>query len=297
MTVVMDNSATGTPFRGLPPLEHEVDRGELRLTVLPPGRIDATIEMHRHLVDVNLNGVEHGFGIGTERRSRSTIAPDSIAYWPIGSFVSLEVVNTLPGCVLEVGHETMTRWFDAGDVPGSKRLPFRFYRHDPVAADLGRAAIRYLLSRRGGDAPAERLTLEALALGIAARTMALIDAQGGDPETAIVRWRRRIDDRRIARALDWAEGHLADPGLSVADMAAAAGLSPAHFGSVFKAAMGESAYAFILRRRAEAARDLIAGTRLPLVEIAYLAGFSSQAHMTTIVKRFFDATPGAIRSG
>ena len=54
-------------------------------------------------------------------------------------------------------------------------------------------------------------------------------------------------------------------------------------------------YAFILRRRAEYARDLITGADEPLARIAHDAGFSSQAHMTVVVRQVFGTTPAAMR--
>lgn len=78
-------------------------------------------------------------------------------------------------------------------------------------------------------------------------------------------------------------------------MANAACVAPSHFGAIFKLATGETPYAFILRRRAEFARDLIVGTTDSLAQIAHDFGFSSQAHMTTVFRRFFQITPAAAR--
>ncbi|WP_195820247.1 helix-turn-helix domain-containing protein [Roseobacter sp. MH60115] len=52
----------------------------------------------------------------------------------------------------------------------------------------------------------------------------------------------------------------------------------------------------MLRRRAEYARDLIVGTADPLAEITFTAGFSSQAHMTVVMRKIFRATPAAMRN-
>ncbi|MEE4537155.1 MAG: AraC family transcriptional regulator, partial [Erythrobacter sp.] len=72
--------------------------------------------------------------------------------------------------------------------------------------------------------------------------------------------------------------------------------SPAHFSRVFKATVGEPVWAYVQQRRCVRAKELLTGTRLPLVEIAYRCGFSSQAHFTRSLKAHFEATPGQIRS-
>jgi hypothetical protein len=58
--------------------------------------------------------------------------------------------------------------------------------------------------------------------------------------------------RHLLRARDLADAHYAER-LSVADMARAARLSPAHFSREFKRAFGESPHQYLLTRRLERA--------------------------------------------
>jgi len=295
-TVVLDNRGAETPYAGLPSLETELTLGDLRLVLLPPGRVDARIAMRRHLIDVNLNGVEHRLAVNGDRLRTQHVPADSVSFWPRETEVAIETTNVLPGCVVEVAETTMRRWCDAAELAPDHRAGFLPYTPDPAAADLGRAAIRFL-ARRSGGAAKDRLTAEAFALGLAARVMARLGTADGDVDAELRSWSRRSDDRRLRRAIDWAEAHLGDPSLSVGDMAAAANLSSCHFGTIFKARLGESAYAYILRRRAEFARDLVVGTDMTLAAVAYQAGFSSQAHMTTVLRRLIGVTPGRLRAG
>jgi transcriptional regulator GlxA family with amidase domain len=132
--------------------------------------------------------------------------------------------------------------------------------------------------------------------GIVGPTLELIQVLvASNPQGAGMDTRDRVDPR-IAAALDHIDAHYGAP-LTVAGLAALAGLSPGHFSRSFRAAMGEPVWAYVQRLRCERASDLLRGTDLPLAEIAYRCGFASQAHMTTACRRAFGATPGAIRAG
>ena len=105
----------------------------------------------------------------------------------------------------------------------------------------------------------------------------------------------RPEDVRIARAIDFAEAHI-DEALTVAELAAVACLSPAHFSRVFKATTGEAVWSFVQRRRGERAMEMLQHTDRSIAEIAFRCGFASQAHFTRCFKRQFGVTPGAVRT-
>ena len=117
-------------------------------------------------------------------------------------------------------------------------------------------------------------------------SVATID--GLDPvKLAIPRWRMQRVDAYIDR-------HLGDP-ISLAAVAAAAGLSPMHFAARFRLATGQRPHHYILRARIEYAKSLLASSERSVVEVAGDTGFRTQAHFTTIFKRFTGATPCAWR--
>ena len=59
-----------------------------------------------------------------------------------------------------------------------------------------------------------------------------------------------------------------------------------HFASQFRAATNLRPHEFVLRRRVQRAGELLQNTTTPIVEIALAMGFQTQAHFTTIFKRF-----------
>lgn len=292
-TVVLDNSQAPAPYHGLPPLEREFEDGDARLIVLPPGDVDIRIMMKRPMIDVNLNHVANEIAVNTDRRRSTHVRSESVGFFPTGTEVSLKVTNVLPGCLVEVEDRALAEWLGVSDTDSVAE--YADYQADPVAAEMGRAGIRFLSSDNGATLQ-DRLTLESLALGIAARAVARLVAKNGNVEEEQQSWRGIGDAARIHRAIDYAETHLTDPALSVARLAAVAELSSCHFCTVFKTHTGETPYAYILRRRAQFARDLLIGTREPIAAVAYAAGFSSQAHLTTVMRRHFGVTPGKLRT-
>jgi AraC-like DNA-binding protein len=100
--------------------------------------------------------------------------------------------------------------------------------------------------------------------------------------------------RHLLRAKDLADARYADP-LDVDDLAAAAGLSRAHFSREFRRAFGESPHAYLLTRRLERAAALLRTTDRSVTEICFDVGLSSLGSFTTSFKRTYGVTPTTYR--
>jgi AraC-like DNA-binding protein len=101
--------------------------------------------------------------------------------------------------------------------------------------------------------------------------------------------------RHLSRAKDLADGRYADP-LTVSDLAAAAGLSRAHFSREFRRAFGESPHVYLLTRRLERAASLLRNTDYPIAEVCYQVGLTSVGSFTTSFTRMFGKSPAAYRA-
>lgn len=99
---------------------------------------------------------------------------------------------------------------------------------------------------------------------------------------------------QLARAVEAMEANLAGP-LSLPEIAAAAGLSPAHFARRFKASLGVAPHRHLLRLRLERAKRLLRDTDRSVAQIAFECGFSHQEHMTRFFGRLAGTTPAAYR--
>lgn len=102
-------------------------------------------------------------------------------------------------------------------------------------------------------------------------------------------------ERHLLRARDVADRHFADP-LTVADLAAVAGLSPAHFSREFRRVFGESPHQYLLTRRLERAAALLRNTDRPVTEICHLVGLSSLGSFTSSFRRIHGSSPTEYRS-
>jgi AraC family transcriptional regulator len=100
---------------------------------------------------------------------------------------------------------------------------------------------------------------------------------------------------RLKRVVEYVDLHLSAK-ITLAELAAVAGLSRMHFASQFRAATNLRPHEFVLRRRVLRAEELLQNTTTPIVEIALTVGFQTQAHFTTIFKRFVGSTPNRWRA-
>src|SRR5690349_8942445 len=96
--------------------------------------------------------------------------------------------------------------------------------------------------------------------------------------------------RHLLRAKDLADARYFEP-LGVGDLAAAAGLSRAHFSREFRRAFGDSPHGYLLTRRLERAAALLRTTDNSVAQICVAVGLSSVGSFTTSFKRMFGTSP------
>lgn len=100
---------------------------------------------------------------------------------------------------------------------------------------------------------------------------------------ALPKWRMKRLEQYLAVNVDRR--------ISLGDMAAAAGLSKMHFAAQFRAATGFRPHEYLLFKRIERAKAVMAATEMSLVEVAFEVGFNAQAHFSTVFKRFTGKSP------
>ena len=101
--------------------------------------------------------------------------------------------------------------------------------------------------------------------------------------------------RHLLRAKDLADARYFEP-LGVEDLAAAAGLSRAHFSREFRQTFGESPHAYLLTRRLERAAALLRGTDRGVADICFSVGLKSLGSFTTSFARTYGVSPSAYRA-
>ncbi|WP_258767447.1 helix-turn-helix domain-containing protein [Bradyrhizobium arachidis] len=154
---------------------------------------------------------------------------------------------------------------------------------DPLAELLGRTLVESSNTRDGLYAESVGQTL---VMHIARMELSQPTA------SALPKW-------RLKRVQEYVNAHL-DEALSLADLAAVAGLSRMYFAGQFRAATGYRPHDYLLYQRIESAKSMLSSTDMPLAEVALSVGFQAQAHFSTVFKRFTGQSPArwrrAIRS-
>jgi transcriptional regulator of acetoin/glycerol metabolism/AraC-like DNA-binding protein len=98
----------------------------------------------------------------------------------------------------------------------------------------------------------------------------------------------------LSRVRDYVETHLSDS-IDLAILAAVAGLSIHHFAREFKHSTGVAPHHYLIQKRVERAKDMLAHTELSLSEIAYAVGFADQSHLARHFRLILSLTPGQFR--
>ncbi|MDA0577105.1 MAG: PocR ligand-binding domain-containing protein [Verrucomicrobia bacterium] len=98
---------------------------------------------------------------------------------------------------------------------------------------------------------------------------------------------------RPARAL--VEERFRDPELKLADVAARAGLSPAHFSHLFHKETGVTFTRYVQSRRIDEAKRRLTATGESITEICFACGFNSLTHFNRVFRRGAGASPSQFR--
>ncbi|HEY0106389.1 MAG TPA: AraC family transcriptional regulator [Rhizomicrobium sp.] len=134
-----------------------------------------------------------------------------------------------------------------------------------------------------------RLYVESLCCEIAVRA---VRRQAAAP---LATARGGLTPRRLRMVKDYIESNFVSD-ITLSDLAAVAGVSYAHFCRAFHTSVGMASHQYIVRRRIEMAKDLLANSNLPIAEIAPTVGFGDQSHLTKHFRRIVGTTPRQFRN-
>lgn len=208
----------------------------------------------------------------------------------------MDTVAALPADPAWVGERARVIHVRIGSADGTQCLQRSGEPHDPweapapatLARDPVIKRLRYALdAAEKGDGRLQGIYAGAIRFAIVARLLSL---QSPGAPAASRRHKTGLPKWRLKQVIDHIDANLAET-ITLADLAAAAGLSPMHFAAQFRLATGVRPHEFVMRRRVARSQQLLAETHETLVEIALSVGFQTQAHFTTVFKRFVGDTP------
>lgn len=100
---------------------------------------------------------------------------------------------------------------------------------------------------------------------------------------------------RVRRAESILRQRFYEPDLSLAGVAAEIGISPTHLATRFKALTGRTFWKTLIEIRLGRARDLLAGGRYSVKEVAALTGWSNQLYFSSAFSRYYGVPPSRLK--
>ena len=100
---------------------------------------------------------------------------------------------------------------------------------------------------------------------------------------------------QVRRAIEWLNANYRDPELKVDQLSASFGKSATVMRSRFKMETGYTPHEYVLCKRIEDARQMLAGSSKDVTTIAYELGFSSSQYFATVFRRQTGLTPSEFR--
>jgi AraC family transcriptional regulator len=228
-------------------------------------------------VEEHVRGQEGRLGEG----SLTIVPAEAPTQWQLGRQGDVRHLHLFlrPGFIGAVAAE-------AGVYPDRVEIVPTIGARDPRFEQIGLA----LLGELHADGLGGRLYAESLATLLAVQLLRHQSTAG----LPAPRRGARLSAAMLGRAGEYVEEHLAED-LSLAALAGAVGLSPYHFARLFRESTGLSPHQYVIRRRVERARLLLATTDRSLTSIAHDVGFASGSHLATHVRRLLGVSPSRLR--
>lgn len=229
-----------------------------------------------HLVAINLDS--QPFLVEQEQRrgfTRIMCPPDSLWICPAGHSFTRRTLTPVHYGAVAISIDKIKRVLGDG-------VELQ-YENGIIDATLA-AVVRSLLVEAGTGGASGAMFAEAVTIAIAwrlARRFARVEALA--PRGAL--------QSRLKTVLERIEDTLGSS-LTVEALAAEAGLSLAHFSREFKRHTGRSPHDFVMERRLQRARNLLARGQ-SIAGTAFECGFSDQPHLARLFKARFGVSPKA----
>ena len=200
-------------------------------------------------------------------------------------------------------HQDGTLRLQFAALPYAKLAPFFDMDASALAARIAPLHDQIMLSRpirqrlidmwdlSGQTGAADRLAADHTMISAAALLLAQIERPRSQARPA-----PRLSPAELARVQALIDAHLSAR-ISLSDMAQAINRSEFQFARAFRETVGRPPHQYVMELRLKRVQDLLRHSDEPLVQIAFAAGFSSQAHMTATFSERFGIPPGKYRTG
>lgn len=217
----------------------------------------------------------------TDPSAEEHVGPLSISYIPAG----FPIIGRVHGATylrhldLHFDAPALTRRLAGALGAGELETPRLSFQDERIAG-----IARLLADECKSEAPLHDLYGEGLLNALLAALFRI--------ERRTERVRSQLSPRQLRRVQAYIEDHCLES-IRLSDLADLAGLSPTYFSHAFKASTGTGPYRWHMQARIRKVQRLLLQREAPLTELAVLAGFSDQAHLTRVFKQHVGVTPAA----
>jgi AraC family transcriptional regulator len=153
------------------------------------------------------------------------------------------------------------------------------------------AVLRAMTADLDTGSPAGRLYGECLANALAVYLLNRYTVRRYTP----VAYKGGLPGYRLKRVLDHIGDNLAQD-LSLAQLAAIAGMSPHYFAELFKKSTGYAPHRYVLLHRIERAKQDLPNTGRSIIEVGLDVGFQNPTHFARTFRKFVGTSPSRFQS-
>lgn len=187
-------------------------------------------------------------------------------------------------------------------LPYAKLAPFFDLDANALAARLAPLHDRIVLSRAirrrlldlwdlsAQTGAADRLAADHTMISAAALLLAEVERPVDNIRSA-----PRLSPAELANVRAFIDANLCEK-ISLSDMAQAINRSEFQFARAFRETVGLPPHQYVMEQRLGRVQEMLRQSDEPLAQIAFAAGFSSQAHMTATFSESFGSPPGKYRA-
>ncbi|MDE2136732.1 MAG: helix-turn-helix transcriptional regulator [Gammaproteobacteria bacterium] len=104
-----------------------------------------------------------------------------------------------------------------------------------------------------------------------------------------------LPGHRLRRVIDYMDENLSRD-LTLAQLAAVAGMSPHYFAELFRQSTGRAPHQYVLQRRIDFAKRRLSDPRRSVIEAALDAGFQNPSHFARVFRKWVGISPSDFRS-
>jgi AraC family transcriptional regulator len=257
---------------------------------LLPGEIEL-LPFEGHLVNLHLSAPHHLVQQRNEHTHEALEATNAVDVLPAGTpaYFRMEAASEDMSMLLDDRFLRRVAQEAGADPDKIEVVPF-FSAPDPQIERIGLS----LLSEMGTGSLGGELYAESLANVLALHLLRHHSSLGRGSRRKTEQREGGFSKRALGRAIDYINDDLTRK-LTLTEIARVAGVSPHHFARSFKAATGLSPHQYVIRRRVERAKTLLAGTDLTVSEVAQAVGFANHSHLASHFGRMLGVSPKALR--